>query len=185
MTMESPPAAADLGSLIGELARRFDTSPALIYGRRTWTYAELDSVRSVFARALVDRGVKHGDRVAILAPNCGEWVIAIFGIAKAGATLAGLSTWFGEKDLRYALAHSGSSVLIYAERFLTHDYEADLAGILADPAAAPLLSRLIRLPSPGRRSAAREGGSIDRLPVEEWRDLMSGPRLESVSRAKP
>ena len=191
MALESPPAAADLGSLIGELARRFENASALIDGQRAWTYAELDAASSVVAQALVDRGVTHGDRVAILAPNCAEWVIAIFGIARAGATLVGLSTWFGEKDLRYALPHSGSSVLIYADRFLTHDYEAGLASILAEPAAAPQLTRLIRLPGDHLRqgSGGQEGGSrpssIGRLPVEEWQDLMSSPRFETASRSNP
>jgi fatty-acyl-CoA synthase len=191
MALASPRAAEDLGSLAGELARRFDTSPALIDGHRSWTYADLDAVSSVFARGLVDRGVKHGDRVAILAPNCAEWVIAIFGIAKAGATLVALSTWFGEKELRYALPHSGSSVLIYAGRFLTHAYEADLASVLADPAAAPQLSRLIRLPDFGRSSETSEEGR--RFPkrdggfpqVEEWTEVMSSPPLEGASRSNP
>jgi fatty-acyl-CoA synthase len=183
MVLDPPRVAADLGSLIGELAQRFDTSPALIDGQRIWTYAELDAASRVCARGLVDRGVKHGDRVAMLAPNSAEWIIAVFGIASAGATFVALSTWFGEKDLRYALAHSGSSVLIYTDRFLTHDYEADLRHILTDAAAIPLLTRLIRLPcsSDGRPHQL----SIGRLDVEEWQDLMSSPSLDTASRSNP
>ena len=49
-----------------------------------WTYRELGERVDAFAAGLVALGLDPGDRVAIWAPNCAEWVVAQFATAKAG-----------------------------------------------------------------------------------------------------
>jgi len=51
--------------------------------RRTWTYAEFLAVAERVARALRSR-YSRGDRVAIYAPNCAEWLIVQHGVSLAG-----------------------------------------------------------------------------------------------------
>lgn len=53
------------------------------------TYKELDDSSDALAAALIAMGVKKGDRVAIVMPNCVQFVIAFFGIMKAGAVVVG------------------------------------------------------------------------------------------------
>ncbi len=52
------------------------------------TYAQLDQATDAFAAALVDLGLKKGDRVAIVMPNVAAFIIAYFGILKAGGVVA-------------------------------------------------------------------------------------------------
>lgn len=58
---------------------------ALVTGDKSLTYAELDLLSDRLAAALVDRGVREGDRVLIMAENCSEAIIALFGSWKSGA----------------------------------------------------------------------------------------------------
>ena len=44
------------------------------------------------AAALIATGIEPGDRVAIWAPNCWEWVVALLGLQSAGAALVPLNT---------------------------------------------------------------------------------------------
>jgi long-chain acyl-CoA synthetase len=58
----------------------------IFYGRRI-TYRELSDLVHRFANALIGLGVRPGDRVALLLPNCPQFVIAYFGAWKAGAVV--------------------------------------------------------------------------------------------------
>ncbi|HEC22931.1 MAG TPA: long-chain fatty acid--CoA ligase [Chloroflexi bacterium] len=67
-----------------------------LVGRRhaSITYRELGDLSDRFAAALADMGVQKGDRVAIVAPNSTQFVIAFFGILKAGAIVVALNPSF-------------------------------------------------------------------------------------------
>ena len=53
--------------------------------RREITWLEFDHMANQLAHALIDRGIKPGDKVAILMMNCLEWLPVYFGILKTGA----------------------------------------------------------------------------------------------------
>ncbi|MCU0512886.1 MAG: AMP-binding protein [Anaerolineae bacterium] len=82
---------------LNEAARRFPQHPMLlttaklpVVGRQTSrvTYGELAALTDALAAALVAMGLKKGERVAIVMPNCVAFVIAYFGILKAGGVVA-------------------------------------------------------------------------------------------------
>ncbi len=65
------------------------------------------------AAALAEReSVRAGDRVAILAANRPEWMIAFWAAVRLGAVAVGLNAWWKRDEILFALAHSGASVLI-------------------------------------------------------------------------
>src|SRR3989338_4014927 len=73
-----------LHRFLTDSARRFPDRAALeFYGRRI-PYRELDELTDRFARALIGLGVRKGDRVAIMLPNCPQALIGYFGALKAG-----------------------------------------------------------------------------------------------------
>ncbi|MFN8564218.1 MAG: AMP-binding protein [Anaerolineae bacterium] len=53
------------------------------------TYAQVDQQTDAFAAALIDLGLKKGDRVAIVMPNVAAFIIAYFGVLKAGGVVSG------------------------------------------------------------------------------------------------
>jgi len=60
----------------------------------------------------VERGIGKGDRVAIGMRNYPEWVVAFGAITSVGAISVSLNAWWTEDELEYALADSGSTVLL-------------------------------------------------------------------------
>ncbi|MFF2486178.1 class I adenylate-forming enzyme family protein [Microbacterium sp. NPDC058062] len=119
------------------LEARALTSPtgiALAYPGQgtTLTWSEWDDQSAALARALVDRGLQKGDRVALLAENRIEWSIAQMGAARAGLILVPINTHSRSEDLRHALGQSGSRAVILTERFRSNDYLDLLRSIAGD-----------------------------------------------------
>ena len=65
---------------------------AIIDGPRTFTYAVMAAEVTRLANALQARGLQQGDRVAYLAPNCAEMLVAHFAVPLAGGVLVTLNT---------------------------------------------------------------------------------------------
>ena len=83
--------------------------------------------------AWLDRGarrVQAGDRVAIWAPNCWEWVVALLGLQSAGAVLVPLNTRYKALEAVDILRRSRARMLFTVEGFLGNDYVSmlDAAG---------------------------------------------------------
>ena len=76
-----------------------------------WCFAALKRASDRFARVLQARGVRRGDRVAILLPQSPEVLITHFAAMKLGAIVLPLFALFGPEALRYRLADSGAKPL--------------------------------------------------------------------------
>lgn len=85
----------------------------MVDGDRRITYAEhVDLVASV-AKALAEQhGIGPGDRVAILAPNCAEWVIAFWATVSLGGIVSALNGLWTADEIAYALGHSEPKLLL-------------------------------------------------------------------------
>ena len=80
---------------------------------RRYTFKEHEALVARAAEALRDRfDVGPGDRVAILAANCPEWVIAFWAAVSSGAICVGLNGWWTEDEIRYAVGHSAPKLVI-------------------------------------------------------------------------
>ncbi len=98
-------------------AREFGEAEYLVFEdgdrQRRYTYAEHEAQVARAAAVLRERfGVTAGDRVAILAANCPEWVIAFWASVSLGAICVGMNGWWTEDEIRYAVGHSRPKVLI-------------------------------------------------------------------------
>ncbi len=81
------------------------------------TYGEMVRLFNVFAAALQANGVKKGDRVAILLPNCPQGFIASFGAWKAGAIPVPLNPMYTEYELEHVLKECGAEVAVVLTPF--------------------------------------------------------------------
>jgi len=115
-------------ALLADAAARHPGREALVDGDRRMSYADLAAEASRFTRALMASGVDAGDRVAIWAPNCAEWVVAALGVLGSGAVLVTLNTRFKGGEAAYILRASGASTLCSVQGFLGVDYPGLLAG---------------------------------------------------------
>jgi fatty-acyl-CoA synthase len=87
-----------------------------------YTYTELNAEIDLVARGLMAFGVEKGDRVGIWAPNCAEWIIVQYAMAKVGAILVNVNPAYRTHELAYVLNQSGARALIAATSFKTSDY---------------------------------------------------------------
>src|SRR4030042_7010438 len=87
-TLEYP--KVPLHEILEKTAKEHPEKAAIAYFEREITYAELDSLSDQFAGALAALGVLKGDRVAVFLPNIPQFVIAYYGVLKAGALLTAI-----------------------------------------------------------------------------------------------
>ena len=93
-------------------AKRLPDKTALIFQDQRMTYMQIDERANQLAHALINAGLKKGDRVSILLDNSSEAVISLFGVLKAGGVFSTLSPTLKAKKLEYILNNSESSFLV-------------------------------------------------------------------------
>jgi fatty-acyl-CoA synthase len=105
------------------------------------TFAELDREVERVARGMIACGLEPGERIGIWAPNCAEWILTMFGAARAGLILVNINPAYRGTELELALRQVGCRALVFAPRFKTSDY-ADMLGSLIPELAAAAPGRL-------------------------------------------
>ena len=87
--------------------------------RREMTWREFDIKANRFANLLLTRGVKKGDKVAILLMNCLEWLPVYFGVLKTGALAVPMNYRYSADEIRYCAELADVSVLVFGPEFTT------------------------------------------------------------------
>ncbi len=87
-------------------------------GRTEITWKEFNQKANRFANLLLSRGIKKGDKVAILMMNCLEWLPVYFGALKAGALAVPLNYRYTSDEIKYCLELSKSDVLVFGPEFI-------------------------------------------------------------------
>jgi len=93
-------------------AKQFPQVPALLFMGKKISFLELEGLVNRFSRALLDLGVKKGDKVAILLPNLPQTVIAIYAAFRIGAVAVMNNPLYTERELEYQFNDSDSTVLV-------------------------------------------------------------------------
>ena len=91
--------------------------PALLFKGASLSYAELERQSGAFAAALAANGVRPGDRVALLLPNCPQFMVAQYGIWKAGGDVVALNPIYSERELEAALVSFDASLVVVLTPF--------------------------------------------------------------------
>ncbi len=99
-------------------AARAGAKIALIAGETQLTYGELDGLSDRFAAGLSELGVRHGDRIVIVAENCAEAVVGLFGAWKAGAVPCPIHASIKSGKLRSILASTRPAAILAQARFM-------------------------------------------------------------------
>jgi long-chain acyl-CoA synthetase len=101
-----------LPSFLAESARRYPERDAIRFMGRAMTYREFDEAVNRFANALIGLGVRPGDRVALVLPNCPQIAIGYYGGLRAGAIVVPVNPLFTEQEMQHLLADAGARVLL-------------------------------------------------------------------------
>jgi fatty-acyl-CoA synthase len=146
---------ADIVTIAAALEFRRAESPAAVAvdfpaGDRRLTFEQWDDAATCLARALIDEGMVPGDRVALLAENRPEWMIAHLGLARAGLVAVPVNTHFRAEELSYVLRQSRSRMLFLTESFRSNAFLDSLREI---ESGLPALERAVVIGSASEDSA--------------------------------
>jgi long-chain acyl-CoA synthetase len=121
-----------LHALLERTAREHPDALATIFGGyalgrcldRSMTYRELDERADRFAAGLERLGIMKGDRVALVLPNCPQFVYCFYGALKAGVIVVPTNPLYTVRELRHQLADSGARAAVVLSKLYERVAEA-------------------------------------------------------------
>ncbi len=149
-----------IAHLVRTAAERHTDAEALVDvdAGRSWSFRDLAAAIDTAARSYIASGIEPGDRVALWAPNIGEWVVAALGVHAAGGVLVTVNTRFKGREAAYVLRSSGAKALVTVTDFLDTDYMQLLADAVDPAADLPNLELTVVLRGDAPRGAS--GGAL-------------------------
>ncbi|MFF1878810.1 long-chain-fatty-acid--CoA ligase [Leifsonia sp. NPDC058230] len=177
--------AGSLSHLIDESVATYGKHVALEFFGATTTYAELGDQIARAAEGLRRRGVRKGDRVALVLPNCPQHVVAFYAALRLGAVVIEHNPLYTPRELRHQFEDHGAQVAIVWDKCAktVQDLPEDLGVttvISVDLTRAMPASKraALRLPVPAARAARNQlttkvSGTIT------WESLLASKRLKT------
>jgi long-chain acyl-CoA synthetase len=159
----------NLAVVLRESARRDPGKTAVILGEATLSYAQLDQLSDRVAASLTAGGLAPGDRVGLQLPNIPQFVIAYFGILKAGGVVVPMNVLLKAPEIAFQLEDSQARALI------------TFGGFLAEAAKAAESASVTALYVVGESGAAGTGTAFEALLAGD----APGPQLALRSPADP
>lgn len=145
-----------LGDLVSRSARRNGAATALLENGSSMSYAQLDEDSNRFARHLLASALQPGDKVAVLSPNSMEFMVAAFGILKAGMVWVPINAMLAPTEVSYIVQHAEARLLVVDAQLATHP---------AWSAALPMLGVPLSRCGPGAEGAGTLAQAIAGQPV--------------------
>ncbi|MEW6690177.1 MAG: long-chain-fatty-acid--CoA ligase [Pseudomonadota bacterium] len=106
-----------IGALFEDSCRKFAAKPAFHCMGKTISFGELDRLSRDFAAWLQAKGLKKGDRVALMMPNVLQYPVALFGTLRAGYTVVNVNPLYTARELEHQLKDSGAVAIVILENF--------------------------------------------------------------------
>jgi len=107
-----------LYGLLDETAVKYPTSPCTNFFGKRLTYQQIKELSDRFAASIRRMGIRKGDRVVLLLPNSPQFIVAYYGLLKAGAAIVPLNPLSAERELEFYLTDSEAEVAITIPLFL-------------------------------------------------------------------
>ena len=101
-----------LHEFLRESAKRHPEKAAVNYYGNQISFQQVDDLSDRLAAALCDMGFKKGDRVSLFLENCPQFVIAYYGVLKAGGVVVAANPMFKEDELKYELQDAGATIIV-------------------------------------------------------------------------
>jgi crotonobetaine/carnitine-CoA ligase len=156
--LEPVHAPLTLLELLDRRVERGGNEPALLFGDQRYTWAEFDRATDGFAAGLAELGVRRGDTVALFIGNSADFVLAWWGVVKAGAVEVPVNTAYKGALLRYVVDHCEAEVVLA---------DAELAPALGDVDLRRVRQVVVRGEAEFAALLADEGKRPD-VALEPW-----------------
>ena len=149
-----------LAQLLSEAARRRPARTALVDGGDRLTYATLWRRASGYARLLAARGVRRGDRVAVMLPNTADFPAIYYAVLALGATVVPVNLLLTPEEIAYIVRDTDAVMLIAAESV------RDQARAATRLTGTPLSFTSAQNVTPAERLDVPRGGEALAAPVQ-------------------
>ncbi len=124
MMPDYPLARRTIGHLLADKAERIGDRTCLIFGGRRYSYADAHDLSNRHANGFRELGVRKGDHVAVMLPNCPEFIWTCWGLGKLGAVTVPLNNAARGELLRYFITQSDSRFVVVAAEWADRVAEA-------------------------------------------------------------
>ena len=177
-------------------AARFPDRPATAFFGKRLTYAQLMAQVERFSAVLASLGVKQGDRVGMLLPNCPQYIVTWYACQRIGAIAVGNNPLYTQRELEHQLADAGIQVMVVLDQVYENFGKVrDAVGIreviatkVTDAMKFPLN---VLAPIKFKKEAKHEGKPWPPIPagakVRWWSDLMKqgGGLVPPIAKVDP
>jgi long-chain acyl-CoA synthetase len=106
-----------LHQFLEETARKYPQQTATVFKGARLSYAQLDELTDRLAAGLAAMGLNKGDRVAIFMPNSPQFVIAFYGILKAGGVAVATNPLYTPREIEHQMKDSGAEFILVMSNF--------------------------------------------------------------------
>jgi long-chain acyl-CoA synthetase len=103
--------------LLEESTRKYPNAPCTIFKGATITFKEMSELTDRLAGSLANLGLKKGDRVGIFMPNTPQFVIAYFGILKAGGVVVAINPLYNAREIEHQVSDAGIEIMLVMSNF--------------------------------------------------------------------
>ncbi|NRD78639.1 long-chain fatty acid--CoA ligase [Bacillus sp. BRMEA1] len=101
-----------LFDLLMQAAKIHNDRPALTFKGRSWTYKETKTIAEWFSASLYRVGFKKGDRLAIMLPNCPQYIFSLFAASRLGGIAVQVNPMYVEREIEYVLNDSDAEYMV-------------------------------------------------------------------------
>ena len=108
-----------LTQLLEDAFKKYASRKAYVCMDKFLTYAEVDALSKKLGSWLQSKGLKKGDRVALMMPNVLQYPVAIAAVLRAGFTVVNVNPLYTPRELEHQLNDSGAKAIIILENFAT------------------------------------------------------------------
>lgn len=139
-----------LGEVLQETNRKFPDHTAFIFLDQKWTYREFNELASKMANALFDLGLTSGDTVGLYLPNSPQFLIAYYGILRAGMIAVPINPMLTGEDLAFIIKDAQLKAVISPVEAVTTLEQAKTADLqIISTALTGQLDPASNPPTPG------------------------------------
>lgn len=96
---------------------RFSDKPAFTFYGKVFTYQETKMIVDRLASTLHREGLKKGDRVAVMLPNCPHYIFTLFAIFRLGGIAVQVNPMYVEREIEFVLDDSGAKYMVALDAF--------------------------------------------------------------------
>lgn len=123
----NPESYSSVVALLEETFKKYGKRPAFSCMGKELTYAQIDKMSIDFGAYLHSRGLKPGDKIALMMPNLLQYPIAMFGALRAGLVIVNTNPLYTPREMKHQFTDSGAEAIVICENFA-----ANLEQIIGD-----------------------------------------------------